>query len=310
MPVYVLGHKSPDTDSVTSAVAFAALQKALGVDAVPCRQGDPNPETELAFKKFGVPMPELLTDVTGKQYMLVDHSDIKQAPDNWDKGELLGVVDHHKIGDVTTSSPIFFCAMPVGCTGTALYHLYTDLYKKPIDPKVAGLMLSAILSDTVLFKSPTCTQDDKIAAEALAKIAGVSDIKAWGLELAKAKSSVDGVPPMDLIHRDYKDFNMSGKTVGIGQLELVSLSQVNNDLKCAIMDNLKKMKVDGNRHSVFLMLTDTMEKEGTELLAVTDDPSVVEKAFGKKLEGNSVWLPGVMSRKKQMVPPLEKAFAA
>jgi len=308
MAVYVLGHKNPDTDSITAAIAFAELQKKLGVDAVPARQGDLNPESELVLKKFEVEVPELVTDVTDKQYMLVDHSDIKQAPDNWDKGELLAIVDHHKVGDITTPNPIFFCAMPVGCTGTVLYKLYVDLYKKEIDPKVAGLMLSAILSDTVLFKSATCTPDDKAVAEELAKIAGVDDMMGWGMEMAKAKSAVEGVSPKDLIFRDYKDFNMGGKTVGIGQLELVSLDLVAN-MKDALYEAMKEVKEEGNRHSVFLMLTDIMQ-EGTELMVVTDDPSIVEKAFGKPLEGRSVWLPGVMSRKKQMVPPLEKAFGA
>lgn len=307
MAVYVLGHKSPDTDSVTAAIAFAELQQELGVDAVPCRQGALNPETELVLQKFGFPSPELRTDVTDKQYMLVDHSDIKQAPDNWNKGELLAIVDHHKIGDITTSSPILFCAMPVGCTGTVLYTLYKDVYKKPIGPKVAGLMLSAILSDTVLFKSATCTQADKDVAAALAQLAGMTDMMSWGMEMAKAKSAVEGVAPRDLVFRDYKDFNMTGKTVGVGQLELVSLDLVAN-MKDALYAEIEKVKAEGNRHSVFLMLTDIME-EGTELMATTDDPSVVEKAFGKKLSGRSVWLPGVMSRKKQMVPPLERAFA-
>ncbi len=305
MAVYVLGHKSPDTDSVTAAIAVAELQKMLGVDAVACRQGELNPETELVLKKFGFDAPELRTDVTGEKYMLVDHSDIKQAPDNWDKGELLAIIDHHKVGDITTPNPIFFCAMPVGCTGTVLYTLYKDVYKKDIPANVAGLMLSAILSDTVLFKSATCTDEDKAAAEALAKIAGLDDMMAWGMEMAKAKSAVEGVAPRDLIFRDYKDFNMSGNNVGIGQLELVSLDLVAN-MRDDLYAELEKVKAEG-RHSVFLMLTDIM-KEGTDLMAITDDPSVIEKAFGVKLEGKTVWLPGVMSRKKQMVPPLEKAF--
>ncbi len=308
MAVYVLGHKSPDTDSVTAAIAFAELQKMLGVDAVPCRQGELNPETKVVLEKFGFDEPELRTDVSGEKYMLVDHSDIKQAPDNWDKGELMAVVDHHKIGDITTPNPILFVAMPVGCTGTVLYTLYKDVYKKDIPPNVAGLMMSAILSDTVLFKSATCTDADKEAAEALAKIAGVDDIMAWGMEMAKAKSAVEGVPVRDLVFRDYKDFDMSGKAIGIGQLELVSLDLVEG-IRDDLYAELEKVKAEKNAHSIFLMLTDIM-KEGTDLLAVTDDPSIVEKAFGVKLEGKSVWLPGVMSRKKQMVPNLEKACAS
>ncbi len=308
MAVYVLGHKSPDTDSVTAAIAFAELQKMLGVDAVPCRQGELNPETKVVLEKFGFAEPELRTDVTGEQYMLVDHSDIKQAPDNWDKGELLAVVDHHKIGDITTPNPILFVAMPVGCTGTVLHILYKDVYKKEIPANVAGLMMSAILSDTVLFKSATCTDADKQAAEELAKIAGISDIMEWGMEMAKAKSAVEGVSPRDLVFRDYKDFDMSGKAIGIGQLELVSLDLVDN-IRDDLYAELEKIKAEKNAHSIFLMLTDIM-KEGTDLMAITDDPSIIEKAFGVKLDGKTVWLPGVMSRKKQMVPNLEKACAS
>jgi manganese-dependent inorganic pyrophosphatase len=308
MAVYVFGHKSPDTDAVTAAIAWAELQKMLGVDAVPCRQGNLNPETELVLKKFGFDTPELRTDVAGEKFMLVDHSDIKQAPDNWDKGELLAIVDHHKIGDITTPNPIFACVMPVGCTGTVLHVLYKDVYKKEIPANVAGIMMSAILSDTVLFKSATCTPEDKEAVEALAKIAGIDNPMDWGMEMAKAKSAVEGVPPRDLVFRDYKDFDMSGNNVGIGQLELVSMDLVAN-MRDDLYAEIEKVKAEGNRHSVFLMLTDIMQ-EGTDLMAVSDDIGIVEKAFGKALEGRTVWLPGVMSRKKQMVPPLTKAFAS
>ncbi|HID97255.1 MAG TPA: manganese-dependent inorganic pyrophosphatase, partial [Thermodesulfobacteriaceae bacterium] len=255
----------------------------------------------------GFDPPEIRTDVTGEQYMLVDHSDIKQAPDNWDKGELLAVVDHHKIGDITTPNPIFFCAMPYGCTGTILNILYKDVFKKDIAPKVAALMMSAILSDTVLFKSATCTPQDKEAAEELAKIAGIDDMMEWGMEMAKAKSAVEGVSARDLVFRDYKDFDMSGNAVGVGQLELVSLDLVAN-MRDDLYAELEKIKAEKNAHSIFLMLTDIME-EGTDLMAVTDDPAIINKAFGKTLEGRTVFLPGVMSRKKQMVPNLEQAFS-
>lgn len=307
MSVLVIGHKNPDTDSVTAAIALAELQKMLGVDATPCIQGPLNPESELVLNKFGFAAPGICTDVTNQKYMLVDHSDIKQAPDNWDKGELLAVVDHHKIGDITTAQPILFCNMPVGCSGTVLYTLYKDVYKKDIPANIAGLLLSAIISDTVMFKSPTCTPADKDAVAALAAIAGIADVPAWFMEMAKAKAAVAGVPVRELVFRDYKDFSMSGKNVGIGQLELPSLDVIASR-KEELYEDITKLKAEKGNHSVFLMLTD-IDKEGTELLAVTDDASVVEKAFGVKLEGKSCWLPGVMSRKKQMVPPLEKAFA-
>ena len=182
-----------------------------------------------------------------------------------------------------------------------------DFYGVEIPKEIAGIMTCAILSDTVIFKSATCTDADKKAAEELAKIAGIDDLKALGLEMFKVKSAIEGTPIRDLVYRDYKDFNMSGNKVGIGQLEVVDLSLL-DPVKDALYEELQKIKSEGGYHSIFFMLTDIM-KEGTELLIVSDDPGVVEKAWGVKPEGRAVWLDGVMSRKKQVVPNLEKAFA-
>ena len=304
MSVYVFGHKSPDTDSVAAAIAFAALKKAQGEDFVPVMQGKPNPETEMVLKRFGFSAPETMTDAAGKKLALVDHSDLAQAPDNLAQGELVAIVDHHKIGDVTTNQPIFFCNMPVGCSCTVLKTLYDMAGIKP-EANVAGVMLAAILSDTVNFKSPTCTDADKKAVAELKTIAGVSDTDELFMEMLKAKSAVAGVPAMDLLHRDYKDFDMNGKKVGVGQLELATLDQV-ADMREALYDAMKQQK-GTERHSVLLMLTDVV-KEGTDLMVLSDDPALIEKAFDKKLSGNSMWIDGMMSRKKQTIPNLQKAF--
>ncbi|MFZ5798043.1 MAG: manganese-dependent inorganic pyrophosphatase [Desulfobulbaceae bacterium] len=304
MSVYVVGHKSPDTDSVTAAIAYAELMKAKGEDYIACINGDPNPETKMVLDKFGAAAPTKLSDATGKKIALVDHSDLAQAPDNLSAGEVVAVVDHHKIGDVTTNNPIFFCAMPVGCTGTVLKVLY-DLEGVKIQPNVAGMMLAAILSDTVNFKSPTCTDADKKAVAELKTIAGVTDTDGLFMEMLKAKSAVAGVPPMDLLDRDYKDFDMKGKKVGVGQLELAALDQV-ADMRDALMGAMKEKKA-GGRHSVLLMLTDVV-KEGTDLMVISDEPALIESAFNSKLAGNSMWIPGMMSRKKQTIPNLQKAF--
>ena len=304
MSVYVFGHKSPDTDSVTAAIAYAELMKAQGEDYVPVMQGKLNPETETVLKRFGFAAPEIMTDAAGKKVALVDHSDLAQAPDNLTANDVVAVVDHHKIGDVTTNQPIFFCNMPVGCTCTVLKVLY-DLNGVAVAPKVAGLMLAAILSDTVNFKSPTCTPADKKAVKELAAIAGVTDCDELFMEMLKAKSAVAGVPAMDLLHRDYKDFDMKGKKVGVGQLELATLEQV-AEMRDALYNAMKEQK-GSERHSVLLMLTDVV-KEGTDLMVISDDPAMIETAFGAKLAGNSMWIDGMMSRKKQTVPNLQKAF--
>jgi len=304
MSVYVVGHKSPDTDSVAAAIAYAELMKAQGQDYVPVMSGKLNPESDMVLKRFGFAAPEILTDATGKKIALVDHSDLAQAPDNLGAGEVVAVVDHHKIGDVTTNQPIFFCNMPVGCTCTVLKVLY-DLDGVTIQPNVAGLMMAAILSDTVNFKSPTCTDADKKAVKELAAIAGVADTEELFMEMLKAKSAVAGVPAMELLHRDYKDFDMKGKKVGVGQLELATLDQV-ADMRDTLYNAMKEQK-GTERHSVLLMLTDVV-KEGTDLMVVSDDPALIESAFGTKLSGNSMWIDGMMSRKKQTVPNLQKAF--
>ena len=304
MSALILGHMNPDTDSIVAALAVADLYKKRGLDVTPAAQGDPTPETKFVLEKFGLTAPKVVSDVADQKVYLVDFSDLAQAPKGMDSATVLGIVDHHKLGDVTTSAPLEAWIWPVGCTGTVIKNMY-DFYGVEIPKNIAGAMLCAILSDTVIFKSPTCTDQDKKAVEALAKIAGVSDVVALGMEMFKVKSAVDGASMDELVHRDYKDFDMNGNKVGIGQLEVVDLS-ILDKVKDGLQKEIEKVKGEG-RHSVFLILTDIM-KEGSEMLIASDDPSVVEKAFGTKPENNKVWLPGVMSRKKQVVPNFEKAF--
>ncbi|MFW5970686.1 MAG: manganese-dependent inorganic pyrophosphatase, partial [Desulfovermiculus sp.] len=289
MAVYVVGHKSPDTDSVCAAIALADLKSKMGVECKPAVQGELSPESKFVLDKFGCDAPELLKDATDKQIMLVDHSDLSQSLDNLNKGELMGIVDHHKVGDVTTPNPIEVWTWPVGCTCTVLKSMY-DFYGVEIPKNIAGIMTCAILSDTVIFKSATCTDADKKAAEALAQKAGLDDLQELGIEMFKVKSAIEGTPVRELVMRDFKDFDMSGNKVGIGQLEVVDLSLLDG-VKGDLAKDIASLKGEGNYHSVFLLLTDIM-KEGSELLLVSDDPSKVEKAFGVAPSGDKAWLDG------------------
>jgi len=307
MPICVVGHSNPDTDSVTAAIAYANFLNATGADAKACMQisaENLNPESKVVLEKFGLAAPEEITDAAGKDVALVDFSDVAQAPANIGDANVVGIVDHHKIGDIVTNSPIFFYAKPVGCTGTVLLEMYKS---NNIDlPKdIAGGMLCAILSDTVNFKSPTCTDADKAAVAELLEITGVTDQDALFMDMLKAKSSVEGVSMKDLIFRDYKDFDMNGKKVGIGQIELATLDQV-ADIRDGLYKAVEEVKADG-RHSVLFMLTDVV-KEGTDLMVVSDDPAIIEGAFSGNIEGQSMWVDGMMSRKKQVVPSLQDAF--
>lgn len=306
MSIYVIGHKIPDSDSVCSPIALAYLKSKLGEDTVAAVQGELNPETTFILEKFGVAAPEMKTSFAGESVYLVDHSDLAQSPDDLGDAKVLGIVDHHKLGDVTTSEPLECWIRPVGCTGTIVKEMF-DASGVEIPKDIAGLMLCAILSDTVIFKSPTCTPADKKAVEELAAIAGVDDVVALGVEMFNVKSAVAGTPIRDLVKRDYKDFNMGGKKVGVGQLEVVDLA-IFDDIKADLLKDINELKAEGERHSVLLLLTDIM-KEGSELLIASDDTAIIEKAFNGQSADSKMWLDGVLSRKKQVVPNLEKVFA-
>ncbi|MCP3927147.1 MAG: manganese-dependent inorganic pyrophosphatase [Desulfobacterales bacterium] len=306
MAAYVFGHKNPDSDTVCGAIALANLKTKIGEEAVAVTQGEINPETAFILEKFGVAAPEVMTSVAGKDVYLVDHSDLAQSMDDVADAEIKGIVDHHKLGDVTTSQPLECWIWPVGCTCTVLKSMY-NYFNVEITKDIAGLMLCAILSDTVIFKSATCTDADKAACEDLKAIAGVDDMMELGMDMFKVKSAVDGTPARELVLRDYKDFDMNGKKVGIGQLEVVDLS-ILDGVKADLAKDIAALKEEGGRHSVFLLLTDII-KEGSEMLVASDDESVVEKAFGSAVKDGKVYLDGVMSRKKQVVPNFEKAFA-
>ena len=305
MALYTCGHIIPDSDSVCSAISLAYLLNKIGRAATPARQGELNPETKFILDKFGFEAPVLKTSFAGDELFITDYSDLAQAPQDMDKTTVVGIVDHHKLGDITTSTPLECWIRPVGCTNTIVKEMY-DYHKVEIPANIAAIMMCAILSDTVIFKSPTCTALDIQVVRELAKIAGIEDFGALGMEMFKVKSEVEGTPVRDLVMRDYKNFDMHGFKVGVGQLEVVDGS-VFDKIKDELMADIKKVKDEQNLHTVALLLTDIM-KEGSEILVSSDDTSIFEKAFNCKLEDGKVWLDGCLSRKKQIIPFLEPAF--
>jgi manganese-dependent inorganic pyrophosphatase len=297
--VYVIGHKAPDTDTVCSAIVYAALKGYK-----PARPGEINEETEYVLNYFKVPVPELLENAAGKKLVLVDHNEPAQVVDGADQAEILEVIDHHKM-NFNYHTPIYIHVEPVGSTATVIAKHHMDKIKD--NPTFAGLLLSAVLSDTVIFKSPTTTEEDKKIAEELAKIAGIADIQAFGIEVKKAKASIKGKPIADVIHVDFKDYDFAGKKVGIAQTELIDINEVYERAN-EVVDYLKGLKENKGYEMVVFIATDII-KEGSELYFV-GDAAMMEKAFGVKPEGPSFWLQGCMSRKKQVAPPLEKAFTS
>ena len=305
MSTYVFGHTSPDSDSIVGAISLSYLKNQLGEDCVPTRQGKISAETEFILNMFGGNVPELKTSYAGEEVYIIDFSDYGQAPEDIKEATILGIVDHHKLGDIITSTPLECWIRPIGCSNTVVYEMFKS-YDIEIPKDIAGMMMMAILSDTVIFKSPTCTKVDTKAVKELAKIAGIEDYKALGMDMFIVKSAVEGATARELNTRDYKPFDMNGNKVGVNQLEMIDITAL-DDKKEMIFEDMKKMKEEEGLHTMMVLLTDIM-KEGSQMLVVSDDASKIESGLNVKLENNEVWLDGVLSRKKQIIPFIQPQF--
>ena len=306
MSTYIFGHTSPDSDSIIGAISLSYLKNKLDEDCIATRQGDISAETEFILNKFGGTSPELKTSVAGENVYLIDFSDKAQAPKDIMEATILGIVDHHKLGDLTTDTPLECWIRPIGCSNTVVYEMF-KAHNIEIPKDIAGMMMMAILSDTVIFKSPTCTKVDTKAVKELAIIAGVEDYKALAMEMFIVKSATNGASARDLNTKDYKAFEMNGAKVGVNQLEMIDISAL-DERKNEIYKDMQAMKKEEGLHTMLVLLTDIM-KEGSQLLCVSDDVSKVESAFDCKLENNQIWLDGVLSRKKQVIPFLQPQFS-
>lgn len=304
--VFVIGHKSPDTDSIAAAISYAYLKQQQGVEAVAARAGELNKESQYALDYFKVEAPELLTSVApGTQLILVDHNESKQCVDGAKEAEVLELIDHHRVGDFETANPIFILVRPVGCVNTVIWGLYKAAGIQPTK-EVAGMMLSAIISDTVLFRSPTTTEEDKTAVAELAAIAGV-DYEAYGMDMLKAGADISDYPAEKLAGNDTKEFEANGKVFSCGQISVMDLSPINAK-KAEIMAALEATKAAKGYEASYLMVTDILA-EDTYLWFTAGAEEAAEKAFDKKSEDGYVYLPKVMSRKKQVAPFLLKVYA-
>ena len=302
--ILIYGHKNPDTDSIMSAIVLEDLENKIGTyKTKACRLGKINKETQYALNYFGVKEPELIEKLEdGQEVMLVDHNSASQSVEGREKAKILKVIDHHKISEIETAEPLFYLAMPVGCTCTILNMLY-EINNIEIDSIIAGLMLSAIISDTLLLKSPTTTQKDKEAVEKLAKIANV-DVNKYGVEMLKAGTDLSDYTAEELINIDSKELNTNGVKYQVSQVNTVSIEDVlknKQEIEKAINDFIKNNNID----LYVLMITDILENN-SQIIVLGEKFEIAEKAFNVKLEDNMAFLPGVVSRKKQVVPVIDK----
>ncbi|BCB05732.1 manganese-dependent inorganic pyrophosphatase [Bacillus sp. KH172YL63] len=302
----IFGHKNPDTDTITSALVYADLKTKIGMDVEPVRLGEVNGETQYALDYFKVDAPRLVEKVAAETdtVILVDHNERQQSAEDIEEVRVLEVIDHHRIANFETADPLYYRAEPVGCTATILNKIYKEKGVE-VTKEMAGLMLSAIISDSLLFKSPTCTDEDVAAAKELAEIAGV-DPEVYGLEMLKAGANMSTKSVAELVTLDAKEFSMGNAKVEVAQVNVVDINDVfgrQAEVEAAVETLIKEKGLD----LFLLVVTDILENDSTAL-ALGSKAAEVEKAFNVTLENNTALLKGVVSRKKQIVPVLTDAM--
>jgi len=304
----IFGHQNPDTDAIVAAKAFAYYQTQRGYDVEAVALGEPNMETNYVLNHFDEPAPRVVKTVSNEvdQVMLVDHNEAQQSVSDLDKVQVTFVVDHHRIANFHTDAPLYYRAEPVGCVSTILTEMF-DESKIEIPAKLAGLMLSAIISDTLLLQSPTTTDKDREAVRALAEIADI-DVQSYGIAMLKAGTNLAAKSDKELIDGDAKSFEMNGHNVRIGQINTVDLDDVIS--RQAGLEKELNAEIAADGYDLFITLATNVLNSDSELIVAGEPKDVVEKAFNAKLENNRASLPGVVSRKKQVVPPLTDAFNA
>lgn len=297
----VFGHKNPDTDTICSAISYAELKKAQGADIEAVRLGELNSETAFVLDYFQVTAPRLVQTVANEvsEVALVDHNERQQSVDDIDDVTVTAVVDHHRIANFETSDPLYYRAEPVGCTTTILLKMFRE-NEVEVSKTVAGLMLSAIISDTLLFQSPTCTEEDKVAAQKLAQIADV-DIQSYGMEMLKAGADVSKKTVAELL-LDAKEFNMNDNKVEIAQINVVDVNDVLS--RRAEVEALMTQNIVDKGLDLYLFVITNILTNDSVGIAIGSKTAVVEEAYGVKFVENQAPLKGVVSRKKQVVPIL------
>ena len=304
MSILVFGHKNPDTDTICSAIAYAELKNKLGKDVKSVRLGEINEETKYALNYFKVEKPELVENVAGKEIILVDHNERTQTAEGFEEAKVLELIDHHRISNFNVDEPLYARVEPVGCTATIILKLFKENNLVP-SKETAGLMLSAIISDTLLFKSPTCTECDVKAGKELAEIAGVNADE-YGLEMLKAGTALGDKSEAELLNMDMKIFEIDGSKIGVAQVNTVNEAEVleRKEKLLAEIDNI--ITKEGLKFFMFA-ITNILSNDSVALVS-GDGNDIIEKAFGEKVDSNLVTLKGVVSRKKQIIPPLTKAI--
>ena len=301
--IQVVGHTNPDSDSICSALVAAEwLKSARDLEAVAKAQGEVTSETAFILKEAGVEAPAIVRSVAGEKVWLVDFTDLSQAPEGLNEAEIVGIVDHHRLGDVTTVNPLEAWIWPVGCSCTILFNLFR-MENIEIKRPEAVLMLGAIVSDTVAFRSPTCTDKDRAAAEALAEIAGL-DLNEFADQLLRVKTNLEGLSVSSLVDRDLKKYPFEDASLVVGQIEIASFEQVEDKVAELQSELTQRCEQDGLKLAA-LMVTNI--STSTTRLLFQGEWS--ERLSEHAQEAGVLLMENTLSRKKQAWPWLQTVLA-
>lgn len=313
---YIIGHQKPDTDSVVSAMAYQHLCQqldCLGYENPQAVIADPvNNETKYLLDRFDVEAPTLIAETNfgpDDQVVLVDHNEESQRWEGIQAGQIVEIIDHHK-PNLNLNQPIFLNFKVWGSTTSIVYFMMKYFVDEPVHPdkQLAGLMLAAILSDTVGLKSPTTTDRDKKIAQELAELSGILDLEAFALDIFKAKSNLDDLTPQQMVKNDYKIFEFAQKTL-IGQLETVEQEKIISQNKTALIQAMQEVKQAEDVELIFLAVTDILKVNTKLLIAGDQEQQAAEKAFGGQVKNDILDIGPKLSRKKEIAPTLEKTLA-
>ena len=303
--IYLVSHKNPDTDSIVSSLVMKDFLQRSGQKVKACRIGELNRETAYVLNYLKERAPALIKNVGGKKIFLIDHNEIEHGGKGMEKAEIVGILDHHRLGGIETVSPIFFRTEPIGSTSTLVFKLFKEKDLK-LNKKQAALLLAGIISDTLKFISPTTTDEDKKIAKELEKISG-ENINKLSQGMFRARFDVSGINLKDLLTKDYKEFKLGKTVVGIAVWETPSPQGI-LEKKTEIIEELKKIKKQRKANLIYFGTLDIFKKECNLVVIGEEEKKVAEKAFGKKEKENIIYLPGVISRKKQIIPKLAEVL--
>lgn len=300
--IYIFGHKNPDTDTVASCISLSYLKNELGYLTEPKILGSLNKETIYVLKKLNINIPKLLQSIDiNQKVILVDHNELSQSIDKLSESQILEIIDHHKIG-LHTSNPIYIITMPVGSTCTIISQLYSH-YKIKIPNYICKLLLYGIMSDTLLFKSPTCTSIDIEEVNKLNSQIGITleELKTLCMEMFEAGSDIDHLTPEELINMDFKEIGINGKVIGISQLLLLnplSILKRKNELILSLHTN----NMNNNYYLSLLIVTDILN-DGSYVFYDSKNLELLDKLFKTSCK-QGIFINGLVSRKKQIIPKL------